>query len=101
MSSLTHFSKHQSISLTLSVVSIFFVWIIFSILYGERIPAGNGLGFDGVNYTYYAQNFYELILNHKFTEYASQRIFVPFLIHGTSTLFNLPITEQNSPFYFQ
>lgn len=40
-----------------TIIFLFFAWLIGSIFFGEHIPAGNGLGWDGVLYANLAQHF--------------------------------------------
>ncbi|MBA2656655.1 MAG: hypothetical protein H0U70_06670 [Tatlockia sp.] len=82
------------------LIFLFFVWILFSILLGEHIPAGSGLGFDGVTYTRFAQSMDKIILNHETASYLIQRIAPSSLIYLASKVFHFSVNVQNAPLLF-
>jgi hypothetical protein len=81
-------------------IFLFFLWIGFSMFLGERIPANNGLGWDGAGYALIAQKLDFMIKNHSLSIYVTQRIFPSFIIFSFSKLFDFSITNQNAPLLF-
>jgi hypothetical protein len=51
--------------LTYVVCSLFIIYGLLSIFWGEKIPAGNGFGFDGVVYGTAAKGFIKTVVNKK------------------------------------
>ncbi len=74
-------------------IFLFFLWIGFSIFLGERIPANNGLGWDGSGYASIAQNLDLMLKNHSLSIYVTQRIFPSFIIYSLSKLSSFSITN--------
>ncbi|MBA2652882.1 MAG: hypothetical protein H0U73_11520 [Tatlockia sp.] len=92
--------REKSPYIILVMISLFFTWVFFSIFLAEHIPASNGLGWDGVMYTKFAQNIYNNILNHDLSPYSVQRIIPSSLIYVMSKVFHFSVTEKNAPFLF-
>ena len=67
---------------------------IASILWAEKLPVGDGLGWDGVNYGTWAKNFHESVFVKGLSDYYVQRMAPSAIVHyGTRGLL--------SPFYGQ
>lgn len=92
--------KKNSTYLTASIIILFFAWMLFSVFLGEHIPAANGLGFDGVTYTRFAQSIDKIMLNHELASYSVQRILPSSLIYVASKALHFHVTEQNAPLIF-
>lgn len=83
-----------------TTIILFFLLLIASIFFAEHIPAGNGLGWDGVLYSNLAQNFPALVFDHKLSDYSMQRILPSGIIYYSAKLVNFQLTEQNIPMAF-
>ncbi|MFO1432181.1 MAG: hypothetical protein U1F76_18890 [Candidatus Competibacteraceae bacterium] len=78
----------------------FLILVAFTIalldhLFAERILLNQGLGWDGLNYGTWAQNFYEQIVVHGVNNYWIQRILPSALVHYSLRLLAIPLTIPN------
>jgi hypothetical protein len=81
---------HKIIGLLLLFCTI--SWFIFNYFYGERVNAGNGLGWDGIKYAVWTTESTISILNHGLDLYFIQRLFPSTVIYYTTTFFNHPLS---------
>ena len=78
-----------------------FAWGLFSIFHGERIPAGNGLGYDGVIYADTAVYFPESVFRKHETDKRIQRFLPSAVVHYSLRSFKAPLTPINVVRAFQ
>ena len=83
-----------------TLIFFFFIWLIVSIFFGEQIPAGNGLGWDGILYSNITQHFSTSVFGNQLSEYYVQRILPSGIIFYTAKLMHAPLTDQNMPMAF-
>jgi hypothetical protein len=81
--------------LTYAVCSLFIIYGMVSIFGGEKIPAGGGLGFDGVVYGNAAKNFYHTIVNKKIHNLNLQRIFPSGVIYCFLKILSVDRKDDN------
>ena len=67
-------------------------WGVLYISFGEKIPANNGLGWDGVKY---AQITRDLLRSPIIDNYYVLRIFPPILVHAALSSLSLGLTDLN------
>ena len=77
------------------VCILFFVYGLFSIFYGEKIPVGNGFGFDGVVYGNAAKNFYHTIVDKRISSFYLQRIFPSGVIYSFFKILSIDRNNDN------
>lgn len=64
------------------MAAIMFGWGIFYFFLGERVPAGQGLGWDGATYADLVRNFSTLVQEHRLNTYYAQRIVPPLMVRA-------------------
>jgi hypothetical protein len=79
----------------LAFVVLFFCLLIASIFWGERLPVGNGLGWDGKTYAHMAERSDFFIHPHMLSTYYLQRVLPSFIINLTSLAFHFQLTAKN------
>jgi hypothetical protein len=78
-----------------AVCSLFVIYGSLSIFWGEKIPAGGGLGFDGVVYGNAAKNFYHIIINKRIHSLNLLRIFPSGVIYCCFKILRIDRTNAN------
>lgn len=63
----------------------------FSLLFGEHVPAGDGLGWDGLQYAAMVRDLPHMIHAGELNSYYAQRIVPPFVVREALMLARLPL----------
>ncbi|MFO1431417.1 MAG: hypothetical protein U1F76_14950 [Candidatus Competibacteraceae bacterium] len=82
-------SSHRLMTLiviTLGLLNLFF---------GEKVPAGNGLGWDGVTYAYMVRHLDSIIPTGELSPYYAHRILAPAIVHGMLKISGAAFTDFN------
>lgn len=82
------------------MVFLFFAWQIGNIFWGEHIPAGDGLGWDGTIYARIAYDFFNLFFHHQIDQYSLQRILPSGIIYTFAKLIGHSLTMAQMPLAF-
>lgn len=84
---------------SLSPTPFFFIFILIysavQIFYGERIPIGDGFGWDGQIYGALAKNFYQGVFVERLPFYYVQRVVPSAVIHYALRLFHIPLDNPS------
>lgn len=67
----------------------------FSFVWGEKTPASNGLGWDGVIYGDLVRGLDEMIRSDKLSNYYAHRSLPAFVVRSAMQLFVIPMTDMN------
>ena len=81
--------------ITYAVCILVTIYGLYSIFWGEKIPAGGGLGFDGVVYGNAAKGFYTTIVNKKIDNLSLLRIFPSGVIYCCLQILRVGRTNAN------
>lgn len=76
------------------IISLFFLWLIANIFFGERLPIGNGLGWDGTIYADIARNFSYLVFHHQLDQYRIQRVIPSGMVHVVANILGGALTDD-------
>lgn len=68
------------------------LWGVFYFLFGEKIPANNGLGWDGFRYADILKN---LLHSKEIDSYTAMRVYPSFLLRSFYSIFNIELSDQN------
>ena len=82
------------------LIFLFFGWLLVNVFFGERIPANNGIGWDGRLYAEIAQRFTDLVSHNQLTQYSLQRVFPSATVYFAAKLMHIPITDLQIPLAF-
>lgn len=80
---------HNLISIL--IIGIVTIWYIYSFFYGERVWAGNGAGWDGVEYAKKAMDFHNYLFTNKISSYYLMHSLPSAIVYYVSLLFNIPL----------
>jgi hypothetical protein len=79
----------------LLMMIIIFSLGIMNFFFGELVPAGGGLGWDGVTYANLTKNLPTLINNGELNEYYAHRILPSLIVRVLMETFNVPFLNDN------
>jgi len=68
---------------------------VFNFFYGERVPAGGGLGWDGLIYADMVRSFHTLFSDGRLSSYYAQRILPAAVVRGILFATNAPISDTS------
>jgi len=68
---------------------------LFNLFFGEVVPAGGGLGWDGVTYANMVRNLGSMIGDGQLNHYYAQRILPSATVRGMLTVSRAPLTDAN------
>jgi hypothetical protein len=68
---------------------------ILNFFWGEKVPAGGGLGWDGVTYANMVKNLDQMLLNDSLSGYYIQRVFPSAVVRGLLLLFDAQMIDIN------
>lgn len=68
---------------------------VFNFLWGERTPASNGLGWDGVTYADLVRNIDVLISSNQLSNYYAHRSLPAIVVRAIIQLFQIPMSDIN------
>jgi len=74
---------------------------LFNLLWGEKVPAGAGLGWDGVLYADMVRSLGLMISGGQLSSYYAQRILPSVIVRGMLLLSGLPISNSNIIFGYE
>lgn len=81
-------------NLIYAVCMLFFIYGVMNIAYGEKIPVGNGFGFDGTIYGNAAKNFYHSIVDKSINSHHLKRIVPSGVIYCCFMAFGFAKTDD-------
>lgn len=90
--------SHNNIMLT--IIFLFFSWIIWNIFFGEHIPAGDGLGWDGTRYAKLAKDFPNLFFHKQIDQYLLQRTLPSSIVYFCARFNGIQLTNAQIPLAF-
>jgi len=88
-------SIERKITYAVCILPLLIIYGLFSIFFGEKIPAGGGLGWDGVVYGTAAKGFYKTIVNKKIDNLQLLRIFPSGVIYCYLQMLRVSRTNTN------
>jgi hypothetical protein len=77
------------------------IYCIYAVLFAEKIPVHNGLGWDGHLYARVIKNFGDHFSENRFEQYTVGRMLPLLIIYYSMKIFNISITDQNIVWQFQ
>lgn len=83
---------------SLPAVAAMLVWCFISIVFFEKLPANNGLGWDGARYANIAANLFN---SSELDSYTIMRILPSFLVHIFFSLLGIDFSPQNIIWAFE
>ena len=86
------FVKHRPTYFLLSFLVVL-IYGVAQIVFGEKIPVSNGLGWDGAIYGAIAKDFEQLLTTHGLSWYYIQRSLPSGIIHYTLRALGLPLQD--------
>lgn len=92
---ITSFSSLDIKSSHHMMLVIVFTLGILNLCFGELIPAGNGIGYDGTIYAKMVRDLYELVGNGELSPYYAHRILAPTINRLILDFAGLDLTDQN------
>lgn len=91
----------KNISFFHIIITLMICWFIFNYFHGERVLAGDGIGWDGVLYAKIAQSFGTHIHDRLLNYYHIQRIFPSLIVSVLAKIFGVSLeTPKNIIHYF-
>ncbi|HSW93946.1 MAG TPA: hypothetical protein VLJ15_06310 [Gammaproteobacteria bacterium] len=82
------------------LVFLFFFWLIWGIFSKDKMPAVDGLGWDGVSYANIAREFPQWVLHNLLSEYRLQRILPSGIIYFFTKIAHVSLSVSRMPMAF-
>ena len=77
------------------------IFCIYAVLFAEKIPVHNGLGWDGLLYARVIKSFDHHFSGTEFQQYTVGRMLPLLIIYYSMKIFNIALTDQNIVWQFQ